>query len=232
MKKSLSGSLAFSFLFVLFAPLSGTVISVADAKKARSAAFRGPASYDDDQLPPLYDSSYETTSSHYVPTYPPTDTTARTTYINPGGYTEGYTDEYPEGYTEEYPEEYTDEYPEGHETPVVTDQHKVIREPQGLIFSPLFPGQYGNNQHLSWRLVTDPGQKILLTLFTVSLECDYDNLIIYDGPDATYPEIAQYCSLPKVSQIKSTSNEVYITFWSDYSVKNTGFILSHDIIAA
>ncbi|KAK0049920.1 hypothetical protein Bpfe_020652 [Biomphalaria pfeifferi] len=157
MKTSLLGSLAFSFLFVLFAPLSGAVVSVADA---RSAAFRRPASYDDDQLPP----SYETTSSHYVTAYPPTATTARTTYTNPGGTTTKTTYTNPgEGYTEGYTEGYADEYPQGHETPVVTDENKVIREPQGLIFSPLFPGQYGNNQHLSWRLVTDPGQKILLT---------------------------------------------------------------------
>ncbi len=59
------------------------------------------------------------------------------------------------------------------------------------------------------------------------LECAYDHIEIYDGRDGKAPSLGRYCGTKKPQPIISSSNKMFIRFFSDNSVQKKGFEASH-----
>lgn len=58
-------------------------------------------------------------------------------------------------------------------------------------------------------------------------ECAYDHIEIYDGRDGKASSLGRYCGTKKPPPILSTSNKMFIRFFSDNSVQKKGFEASH-----
>ena len=58
--------------------------------------------------------------------------------------------------------------------------------------------------------------------------CNYDFLQIFDGPSASHRNIGKFCNnnLPNGGTIKSTTNEMFLSFHSDGTVAGDGFTLT------
>lgn len=59
------------------------------------------------------------------------------------------------------------------------------------------------------------------------LECAYDHIEIYDGRDGKAPSLGRFCGTKKPPPITSSSNKLFIRFFSDNSVQKKGFEASH-----
>ena len=59
------------------------------------------------------------------------------------------------------------------------------------------------------------------------LECAYDHIEIYDGRDGKAPSLGRYCGTKKPPPVMSSSNKMFIRFFSDNSVQKKGFEASH-----
>lgn len=59
------------------------------------------------------------------------------------------------------------------------------------------------------------------------LECAYDHIELYDGRDGKAPSLGRFCGTKKPPPITSSSNKLFIRFFSDNSVQKKGFEASH-----
>lgn len=89
-------------------------------------------------------------------------------------------------------------------------------------------GNYGNTESSQITIAPTDAETVTLEFISFDVEtgpsCSYDNLRVYDGPDAFSPLIGSYCnSSPPPSTIESTEGSITIVFSSDWVVNNAGF---------
>lgn len=83
---------------------------------------------------------------------------------------------------------------------------------------------YGDNVNCSWQFYsTVVGQQVRIGFYNFDLEPGYDFVRIYDGPDATYPLIAELTGSSDIQQYYTTSQWAFVTFTTDGSVGYPGF---------
>jgi len=58
-------------------------------------------------------------------------------------------------------------------------------------------------------------------------ECMYDHVKIYDGDDASDRSLGRYCGSRIPDPIISSSNRMYMVFYSDASLQKKGFRATH-----
>ncbi|XP_076875977.1 bone morphogenetic protein 1b isoform X2 [Brachyhypopomus gauderio] len=104
---------------------------------------------------------------------------------------------------------------------------QVITSVSGIITSPNWPDKYPSKKACTWALTTTPGHRIKLAFNEIDmeshLECSYDHLEIYDGPDSRFPSLGRFCSSRKPLPVISTGNKMFLRFFSDSSVQKRGF---------
>ncbi|PIO32797.1 hypothetical protein AB205_0035460, partial [Aquarana catesbeiana] len=97
----------------------------------------------------------------------------------------------------------------------------------GQIQSPNYPDDYRPDKHCVWTISVLEGYVVGLAFQTFEFEphdnCLYDHLQIRDGPSEDSPLIGQFCGYEKPDDIKSTSNTLWIKFYSDTSINKAGF---------
>uniref|UniRef100_A0A8C1UAM4 Metalloendopeptidase n=1 Tax=Cyprinus carpio TaxID=7962 RepID=A0A8C1UAM4_CYPCA len=107
----------------------------------------------------------------------------------------------------------------------------VVNSVSGTITSPNWPDKYPSKKACTWALSTTPGHRIKIAFNEIDmephLECAYDHIEIYDGRDGKAPSLGRYCGTKKPQPIISTSNKMFIRFFSDNSVQKKGFEASH-----
>lgn len=54
-------------------------------------------------------------------------------------------------------------------------------------------------------------------------ECTYDHLEVYNGKDAKAPVLGRFCGSKEPDPIISTSNRMFLRFFSDNSIQKKGF---------
>eukprot|EP00058_Branchiostoma_floridae_P017489 XP_002602977.1 hypothetical protein BRAFLDRAFT_84712 [Branchiostoma floridae] len=65
---------------------------------------------------------------------------------------------------------------------VVDDCHADITgQSSGYVYSPNYPGQYGNNLVCSWTIEVGTGQGVKLIPVSFAIEEDYDWLYVWEG---------------------------------------------------
>ncbi|BFZ01255.1 hypothetical protein BsWGS_04294 [Bradybaena similaris] len=111
--------------------------------------------------------------------------------------------------------------------------HHDIESNDGIFHSPNYPGPYLGREDCSWLIVTVPGHSIHLEFVMFNLEtsneCSYDYLAIYDGTNITAPQLGKFCGPTLPDPITSSSNSIYVSFFSDASVQREGFTIKHDV---
>lgn len=76
-------------------------------------------------------------------------------------------------------------------------------------------------------IIQIPFLSFSLSLFSFSIEPNYDFLYIYDGPDSNSPLIGSFQDSKLPERIESSSNTMHLAFRSDGSVSYTGFHLEY-----
>ncbi|KAJ7305195.1 hypothetical protein JRQ81_011103 [Phrynocephalus forsythii] len=104
--------------------------------------------------------------------------------------------------------------------------HKVLAI-SGTITSPNWPDKYPSKKECTWALTTTPGHRIKLIIRELDIEghqeCTYDHLEVYNGKDTKAPVLDRFCGTKKPEPLVSTSNRMFLRFFSDNSVQKKGF---------
>ncbi|KAM6461853.1 neuropilin-2 isoform 1-T1 [Liasis olivaceus] len=103
----------------------------------------------------------------------------------------------------------------------------------GTIESPGFPDKYPHNLDCAFTIMAKPKMEIVLQFLTFDLEhdplqvgegdCKYDWLDIWDGIPQVGPLIGRYCGTKTLSEIRSTTGILSLTFHTDLAVAKDGF---------
>ncbi|XP_004716072.1 cubilin [Echinops telfairi] len=97
----------------------------------------------------------------------------------------------------------------------------------GVITSPNYPASYDRLAHCSWLLEAPPGHTITLTFSDFDIEshatCAWDSVTVRNGGSPGSPIIGHYCGQSNPGTIQSGSNQLVVSFNSDYSKQRGGF---------
>ncbi|XP_032881903.1 adhesion G-protein coupled receptor G6 isoform X2 [Amblyraja radiata] len=101
----------------------------------------------------------------------------------------------------------------------------------GQFTSPCYPVDYSPNLNCKWTILAPPGFIIQLTFHDFELEeaqgCQYDFVSIQNGA-----ENIQFCGVTaKGHTLNSTTNEMVVTFKTDFSIQKKGFRASYRQVA-
>ncbi|XP_048419727.1 tolloid-like protein 2 isoform X1 [Stegostoma tigrinum] len=106
-----------------------------------------------------------------------------------------------------------------------------IHKDTGQIQSPNYPDDYRPSKECTWRITVAEEYHIGLVFQAFEIErhdsCAYDYLEVRDGDSATSPLIGQFCGYNKPSDIKSSSNKLWMRFMSDGSISKAGFAANY-----
>nr|XP_039268068.1 cubilin-like [Styela clava] len=97
------------------------------------------------------------------------------------------------------------------------------------IYSPGWPGDYPPFQHCEWLIEAAQGYRVEFTITMIDIEstgldCNFDRLVVYNGPDTSSPIIGRYCGkFPPVDPIYSSDEFMLVIFESDNSLQMKGF---------
>ena len=101
-----------------------------------------------------------------------------------------------------------------------------VTTPGTLIQSPNYPSSYEPEKDC--RTTITFSKRILLRFLYFDIEedsnCDYDYLIIYDGPDDSSSQIGtKLCGNTNPTEIESSGTTIHILFHTDSSEQRDGF---------
>ena len=86
--------------------------------------------------------------------------------------------------------------------------------PYGLITSPSYPRKYPINADCVYNISQPNGTVILLNFLTMDIEsgssCNYDYLLIKDGPSEDSPLLDRLCDKKIPDPIQSTNNTIWM----------------------
>ncbi|KAM8810851.1 cubilin [Eudromia elegans] len=101
----------------------------------------------------------------------------------------------------------------------------------GSFTSPGYPATYQNNTDCAWTITVPTGPTVTVNFDFINIDdpgdCSSNYLILYSGPDASYPSIGPYCGMDtNIAPFTATSHQVYIKFHAEYVTLPSGFQLS------
>ncbi|XP_072347970.1 tolloid-like protein 2 isoform X2 [Scyliorhinus torazame] len=106
-----------------------------------------------------------------------------------------------------------------------------IQKDTGQIQSPNYPDDYRPSKECIWTITVDEDYKVGLVFQAFEIErhdsCAYDYLEIRDGDSADAALIGQFCGYNKPSDIKSSSNKLWLRFIADGSINKAGFAANY-----
>lgn len=107
----------------------------------------------------------------------------------------------------------------------------------GVITSPGYPNRYPLETECIWKITTDYGKLIEITIehmnMEISHECRYDGVYISNTNDFQNNTLGKYCEKIKTPKtLTSNRHEVYIKFLSDMSSTSSGFKATYKTVTA
>lgn len=85
------------------------------------------------------------------------------------------------------------------------------------------PGQYGNNENFTFRIINPAATQIILSFSSFCLEFGSDTLFFYNGLSTSSPLLGAYTGTTMPPSIIATSGALTIRFVSDLSITCTGW---------
>ncbi|XP_073482747.1 CUB and sushi domain-containing protein 1 [Aquarana catesbeiana] len=99
--------------------------------------------------------------------------------------------------------------------------------PSGIILSPNYPDEYGNNMNCVWLIISEPGSRIHLIFNDFDVEPQFDYVAVKDEGIAELPALGTFSGNEVPSQIASNSHIVRLEFQSDHSTTGRGFNITY-----
>ncbi|MDD4236718.1 MAG: M4 family metallopeptidase [Bacteroidales bacterium] len=103
----------------------------------------------------------------------------------------------------------------------------VLTNDSGYLSDGSDANMYGNNADCSWLIQPNNAESITLTFSEFETEEDYDGVIIYDGEDETAPMLGSFTGSTLPEPITSTGGSMYVSFVSDYMIRDNGWSASY-----
>ncbi|VDI15438.1 Hypothetical predicted protein [Mytilus galloprovincialis] len=98
----------------------------------------------------------------------------------------------------------------------------------GSFTSPYYPSKYCNNHNCNYNITVEEGSKVKLNFTYFNVEVDSDYVLVYDGGVTDDALLDTLTGGPTEGiEFNSTSNKMIIHFFSDGSVRETGFSVSY-----
>nr|XP_033812744.1 CUB and sushi domain-containing protein 2 [Geotrypetes seraphini] len=105
-----------------------------------------------------------------------------------------------------------------------------LTERKGTILSPGFPEPYLNSLNCVWRITVPEGAGIQIQVVSFVTEQNWDSLEVFDGGDNTMTMLGSFSGSTVPALLNSTSNQLYLHFYSDISVSAAGFQLHYKTV--
>jgi len=86
---------------------------------------------------------------------------------------------------------------------------------------------YGNNSNCKWKIVPPGADSIKITFTSFNTEANYDSVIIYNGPDSTYPKLMSRSGNTIPPTITTTVGAAFIQFVSDNTTTSLGWSINY-----
>ncbi|XP_056421690.1 CUB and sushi domain-containing protein 1 isoform X3 [Hyla sarda] len=99
--------------------------------------------------------------------------------------------------------------------------------PSGVILSPNYPDEYGNNMNCIWLIISEAGSRIHLIFNDFDVEPQFDYVAVKDEGIADLPALGTFSGNEVPSQIASNSHIVRLEFQSDHSTTGRGFNITY-----
>lgn len=90
--------------------------------------------------------------------------------------------------------------------------------PSGVLLSPNYPQEYGNNMHCVWLIIAKPESRINLAFNDLSMEKQFDFLSIKDGGKVVLPT-AVPGTTPRVHLKAETLRVIIIIITQDFTMQ-------------
>ncbi|XP_078731465.1 dorsal-ventral patterning tolloid-like protein 1 [Lampetra fluviatilis] len=105
-----------------------------------------------------------------------------------------------------------------------------LHRDSGTIQSPNYPDDYRPSKECVWKIVVPQGHSVGLTFQSFEVErhdtCAYDFLEIRDGDSESSKLVGRYCGYDRPSDVRSSSNKLWMKFVSDGTINKAGFSAS------
>ncbi|KAG5842350.1 hypothetical protein ANANG_G00176700 [Anguilla anguilla] len=95
--------------------------------------------------------------------------------------------------------------------------------PSGILLSPNYPQEYGNNMHCVWLIITKPESRINLAFNDLSMEKQFDFLSVKDGGKAESPILGTFSGDVLPSPITTSAHVARLEFLTDHTNTDRGF---------
>ncbi|XP_037683717.1 CUB and sushi domain-containing protein 2 isoform X4 [Choloepus didactylus] len=105
-----------------------------------------------------------------------------------------------------------------------------LTERRGTILSPGFPEPYLNSLNCMWKIMVPEGAGIQIQVISFVTEQNWDSLEVFDGADNTVTMLGSFSGTTVPALLNSTSNQLYLHFYSDISVSAAGFHLEYKTV--
>ncbi|XDV50778.1 hypothetical protein PO909_019790 [Leuciscus waleckii] len=99
--------------------------------------------------------------------------------------------------------------------------------PSGIILSPNYPEEYGNNMNCVWLIIAEPGNRIHLIFSDFEMEPQFDYLIVKDDGMPEPTTFGTFSGKDVPSQIASNGHIMRLEFQSDHSNTGKGFNITY-----
>uniref|UniRef100_A0A3B5BIP0 CUB domain-containing protein 2-like n=1 Tax=Stegastes partitus TaxID=144197 RepID=A0A3B5BIP0_9TELE len=112
---------------------------------------------------------------------------------------------------------------------------QVLSDVSGNFSSPHFPNIYPNNINCHWSVTLAAGYRIKLFFPFMDLEdrnslsdeCDYDSVAVYDGDSQTDALLGRWCGREQPSSLISRGNKLLVVLSTDRNEAHRGFTASY-----
>ncbi|XP_043916396.1 CUB and sushi domain-containing protein 1-like [Protopterus annectens] len=99
--------------------------------------------------------------------------------------------------------------------------------PSGIILSPNYPEEYGNNMNCVWLIISEPGSRIHLIFNDFDVEPQFDYLTVKDDGTSDSQVLSTFSGDELPSQLASNGHVVRLEFQSDHSITGRGFNITY-----
>ncbi|KAM4722919.1 CUB domain-containing protein 2 [Rhinophrynus dorsalis] len=106
---------------------------------------------------------------------------------------------------------------------------------KGNITSPGYPDKYPNNINCHWNIELSPGFRLKIFFRDLELEerssltdqCEYDHLSVYDGAEENGTLLGRWCGTEIPPPLMSVKNKLLLVLTTDRDTANKGFSVSY-----
>lgn len=110
----------------------------------------------------------------------------------------------------------------------------TITSPEGSIVSPNYPETYDANTECLWKIATNQGSYLQLTVADLDLEsvssCSLDYIEFSEMVNKQKKILGKYCTIPNPPVMTTAGNKLSVFFRSDVSVQGRGFQLQYSTV--